>query len=525
MIGVIFPVQAALAGQLVLAAMQRSVSASQVCGLPVSGLHIFAPSIIAVVDPPEAWGDDLIRWLTSSRGKLLIFGRMPARLAMRLRCVFGQWPESMSSAANSLPATPQESSESLATVRYTSLSDRLSVPAWARAFERFDFGDEWNNLGYGAIRADASIWAIREPLDVEESARLASVHIDGERRFSYAGLWDEDDVSILWFNRAVGPCDSFEWRIVENFLSSYRAEQIPCQPVLSEVPWGYDAAITSRLDCDEDIESARPLWNAYRKLGIPFSLAIHARYVGDAEHASIVRDMVTDGTVAILSHSATHAPNWGGSYDAALWEATESKRSIEAAIGKHVRYAVSPFHQSPKYALDALSDAGYAGCVGGIISSDPEFLMARGGAIAGMPDGFIGHSQQAMLHGSCLRSNGDPLAIYKQAFDFAFESRTLFGYLDHPFSARYQYGWPTEPMRIDAHEQLLAYISSRAGNPLFMSEEDALDFLRAKSLVRVVEVDGNFYTHLPFRSEGLTPLPLAIEFRGSVEVVSCLTQC
>src|SRR5690606_27172436 len=112
-----------------------------------------------------------------------------------------------------------------------------------------------------------------------------------------------------------------------------------------------------------------------------------------------------------------------------------------------VPYAVSPFHQSPQYALEALCDVGYSGCIGGIIRNDPEFLLARGGELAGFPVGFIGHSQQCMLHGDCLLEAGDPLAIYKMAFDQALETRSLFGYLDHPFSERYQYGWVDEESR------------------------------------------------------------------------------
>jgi hypothetical protein len=186
---------------------------------------------------------------------------------------------------------------------------------------------------------------------------------------------------------------------------------------------------------------------------------------------------------------------------------------LEAVTGVPVRYAVSPFHQSPSYAMRGLADGGYQGCVGGIIRNDPEFLTARGGALAGVPAGFVGHSQQCMLHGECMLKEGDPLAIFKQAFDLAYATNTLFGYLDHPFSERYAYGWPDEASRIEAHEQFIAYIRSRAQQPLFMHEDAALDFIRFRSLTQIIEEDGRFRVLTP--SSKATPFRLGVEFRGA----------
>jgi hypothetical protein len=351
-------------------------------------------------------------------------------------------------------------------------------------------------------------------VQVPAEAELAALEVAGERQFAYAALWDVDGSSVLWFNRPVGPCDSFEWRMVEQFVSGYRADTLPCQPVLSELPWGYDAAITSRLDCDEDIESARPLWQAYQRMGVPFSLAVNSQNLSRTEHHGILRELLADRQQgAVLSHTATHAPNWGGSYDCALAEGSQSAQLIEAVTGVPVRYAVSPFHQSPPYAMRGLADAGYDGCIGGIIRNDPEFLTARGGALAGMPTGFVGHSQQCMLHGECMLEEGDPLAVFKQAFDYAYATNTLFGYLDHPFSERYAYGWKDEASRIDAHEQFIAYMRSKARQPLFLHEDAALDFLRFRSLTQIVEEGGAFRVVTP--SSQTTPLTLGVEFRGA----------
>jgi hypothetical protein len=215
----------------------------------------------------------------------------------------------------------------------------------------------------------------------------------------------------------------------------------------------------------------------------------------------------------VLSHTATHAPNWGGSYAAALGEGLESADLLRDVISESVRYAVSPFHQTPDYALQGLVDAGYAGCIGGIIRNDPDFLLARGGVLAGMPDGFVGHSQQCMLHGDCMLQGDDPLAIFKQAFDQAMDSATLFGYLDHPFSERYAYGWESEVQRVQAHTDLIAYIRSRSVQPVFMNENVAMDFLQMKGRVHLIETNDGFATSSTTNSGALQ---LAIDFKNEV---------
>jgi peptidoglycan/xylan/chitin deacetylase (PgdA/CDA1 family) len=512
MIGVLFSNKSAAAGRYVLAAVRRSVSATQAQWVSRSALASMSPNIIVAVDVPQEWGADLLQWLRAQPRKLVIFGRVPLVLARYLNYAVAEFPGDFEAAGRSEAAPSGAARESRAAVRYTKLAQALAGREWHRPFERFDFTDEWNNLGYGAIRGDGSMWSIAEAGQVAAGAELASVCVADERVCSYAAQWDSEASSVLWFNRAVGPCDSFEWRTVESFLSSYRADALPSQPVLSEVPWGYDAAITSRLDCDEDVESARPLWQLYQRLGIPFSLAVHTQNLSHPKHHGILRELIVSGG-AVLSHTATHAPNWGGSYDAAFEEGRQSAALLRDVVGRPVRYAVSPFHQSPPYALQGLSDAGYEGCIGGIIRNDPEFVLARGGTLAGLPSGFVGHSQQCMLHGDCMLNAGDPLAVFKLAFDLAYETRTLFGYLDHPFSERYQYGWPDEATRVAAHEQFIGYIRSRVAKPVFMHEEDALDFLTMKSLTQVIEEDGVFRAQLP--NAGSMPITLGIEFRGS----------
>jgi hypothetical protein len=500
------------AGSIVLTAVHRSVSRAQVTRISFKVCEDY--DVIVAVDVPDHWGDRLLDWLNRGNRKLLVFGNLPTALIGHFGWRMTDWPENMSELVDCDATSPHQMRQSAAEVCYSNRANDLVASGWRRPFKRFDFADEWNNLGFGAIGFDETHWSVTKGV-IAEDLELAAVNLSGEYHSSYAGLKDTDDASMPWFNRAVGPCDSFEWSVVEKFLSGYRHRQLPCHPVMREIPAGYDAAVTSRLDCDEDIESARTLWQMYCDLEVPFSLAVHTLVLSERKHHLLLREVLESGG-AVLSHTANHAPNWGGSYDAAFWQGSESARALYEVTGQWVKYAVSPFHQSPGYALQGLNDAGYYGCIGGIIRNDPEFLLARGGNVSGLPDDFIGHSQQCMLHGDCLLDEGDPIRIYRQAFDQAYSSGSLFGYLDHPFSARYAYGWPGEELRADAHRQLIEHIRKTAKKPLFINEQDAMDFLLYRANCRVYLDDGIVFQPpaMPGRFQ------VAVEYQGQQVVLT-----
>lgn len=500
-------------GQLVMAALKRSVSSTQVEWRTLGALGASQSKIIVAINPTEDFGHQLLARLQSGDCKMLFLGHLPACLVSALKLQPLEWPSNLLEASRSSLAPTYGYAESQAVVRYRPVAAKLKAANWSRPFERFDFTDEWNNLGYGAIRADQSIWAIAQPLKADLQHEVAGIEVGDVDSASYCGLFDDFTTSVLWINRPVGLIDTYEWRLVEYFMASYRSDELPCQPVIHEIPWGYDAAITMRLDCDEDVESARPLWSAYREMQIPFSLAIHTTNLSSDRHDQILKEMALAGE-SLLSHTATHAPNWGGSYEAALQEGIESATRIRSNSGHSVRYAVSPFHQTPDYALKGLADAGFLGVIGGIIRNDPEFLIARGGELAGLPNGFVGHSQQTMLHGDCMLSEGDPLAIFKAAFDRAQETKTLFGYLDHPFSERYQYGWSDEASRVTQHRSLVKYIRSQTENPIFLSEDEAMDFLRDKMQWHLRLNQGRY--RLEYTGGAVQPLSPTVEYRGEL---------
>lgn len=519
MIHVISPGTGINAGVVVKAALKRSCGHSLV--QPVSIAHMTSwlnkpgqATCWVLIDPPETWSNLIIKALRSNT-KVMLFGNIPPSLADYLGATVAPLSDEFHEAAVCPPASTHHFSESPAQIRYL-MDLPLASPIANRPLLRYDFSDEWNNLGYGAIRTDGSAWSVSQQAHIPALALMAEITVGERDLTAYCGLWDYQTSSLLWFNRSVGPIDSQEWRIVEEFLANHRHHELPCWPVLHEIPYGYDAAVTMRLDCDEDIESARPLWKLYQRLEIPFSLAVHTHILTDERQHTLLKDVLAGGG-AILSHTATHAPNWGGSYNAALDEARFSADLIQQATGRRVRYAVSPFHQTPDYARSALADAGYTGCIGGIICNDPDFLMARAGTPPGSSDGFIGHSQQCMLHGDCLLQTADPLAVYKQAFELAKAGKAFFGYLDHPFSTRYQYGWADELQRSAMHKEFISFMKNN-GKVLFCSQDDALDFLNYKAAIGIVPGGDNGF-RIVTSSCYQAKWKLAVEYAATIQPV------
>ena len=518
MIQVIAPGGEQATAELLVAALNRScgLHAAAVCGPQALVDRPWGAVVSVLIDPRAEWAPLIEQALHGQHGvhKLVVLGRLPAELAATLGLrMDSQWPEALWPGVQCPPAPTHRQSASAAHVRYLSNAPRVAqqTPALpVRPFKRFDFADEWNNLGYGAITADGSCWSLAQYATASQANELAQVWVDEDSVCSYAALWDKPQCSLLWFNRSAGPIDSAEWRMVEDYLSCHRPEILPCVPVLSEIPWGFDSAVTMRLDCDEDIESARHLWGVYQDQGVPLSLAIHSKVLADPAQHTLGREVLAQGG-ALLSHTATHSPNWGGSHETAFLEGQMSIQAIEAATGHRVRYAVSPFHHTPDYARRGLSDAGLFGCIGGIIHNDPDFLMARAGIPPACPTGFIGHSQQCMLHGDCMLSQGDPLVIFKTAFDIAQRSGTFFGYLDHPFSSRYAYGWDSEAQRGQAHVGLIEYIRQTGQRVCWANASDAMDFLHRRAHSRVHIDQGQCRVQSPASH---SPWPMGVRFQG-----------
>lgn len=438
------------------------------------------------VDATHPFDHDLL----GMKGKYLVFGAPESRNLNS--CSF--WPliglvpdgtlfspAGADACAGCRPAEHHAESEGFVRYEVHELTRCLPNALRRRPFTRFDFSDEWNNLGFGRIRTDGSPWAMRSGLRTAGSMELAGSRVRHNGGDDYLGayltLFDTPGASFLWCSRPLGPLDSTEWTVVERFVSDWRADELPCLPVLRQVPWGCSAIVTMRLDCDEDISSARDLFEFYSSLGVPLSLAVKTGLPMTPAHLALLRDVMRNGGT-LLSHSHTHPTDWGRCREEALIEATASREWFRHALPEAPlpELAVSPFHSNPPYAMQALEEAGFSGVVSGIIRNDPEYLLGRAG-YAPYTRNLVSVSQQSMLHGDCYAQQGESVETHLQAFAAQHAASGIFGYLDHPFSERYSYGWRDTSQRLRAHEKLVSGIRGFDG-VLFLNQKSCFDWVR-----------------------------------------------
>lgn len=497
------------ARDIVTSALIRSFTAAQVAqreiGPPTGG------NCPVWINPPDEVSFELARVLRGG-GKAIVLGRIGPAVAetLGLQCSAPvDWPLEWETCRVD-PKLPHD--ESPAVIHYNTRHALARLaPSVTRPLCRFDFAQEWNNLGFGRIRLDGSAWSVQSAVAIGDAAALANLIAPMGAEYVYAAVRDTAAGSALWFNRPVGPIDSLEWRIVESFLADYRSGELPCWPCLGEIPAGYEGAVCARLDCDEAVASSGPLLELYHDHGLPLSLALLTGQSIEPADLALLRKLLAAGG-SVVSHSVRHEPNWGGSYERACQEAAESRRWFDENLREAtpVRYAVSPFHQNPAYAVQALADNEYEGFVGGIIANDPEYLLGRAGRVPFVSRPLVSLSTQCMLHGDCYERAGNSIDVYRQSFDSHLAARATFGYLDHPFSPRYQYGWTDEATRVKAHSELIEHIGNRP-EIWWANLSDVLDFLRRRDSVRL-RVDAN--DQLAVETPAAAGKPISIFWKG-----------
>jgi len=518
MIHLVFSSRWSAAGEFLCKALERSFTRGQV-EVTVDGFPRLSDRAVAVVIEPGANEAERLIALAKRSAKILLLGALNPEVAAAAGIVFDPRVDYLGDAVTCAPSCNHSSSESAAAICYRKHGLAACSPLRERRFCRFDFANEWNNLGYGRIDIlTGDPWSLAGIGYPKSAVTVADLMLsNGEQIGAAATLFDTPTSAILWFARRVGPIDGADWRVVECFISDYRAHDLPCRPHLRDIPDGFAGAVTARLDCDEEIASAHLLFDFYHSRQLPLSVAVTTDQLKGSRHIDFLRKLEASGG-SILSHSASHPPNWGGSAERAEAEARASKACLEFQLpGLEVRYAVSPFHQNPPFVPVALARAGLKGFIAGTIANDPEFLMARGGSVPYGCNGVISHSQSCMLHGDCLLGVGDPIRIYRKAFRIAREGGQFFGYFDHPFSERYSYGWDSEQDRVSTHAAFIAFMraecASAGGRLLFVNEETCLDFMSEKAATEIA-FDENQETYRVSHSHA-AGLPLSIGYHGA----------
>ncbi len=308
--------------QIVAAALARSFTSAQVnAERSTSAADV---QCAVWVNPADSASEAIERLLTFG-GKALVFGSVGPRVAAVLGLAF-QGPIELPAewaACTARQDSHHDASPAAVTYHHAHPLGRVSALR-VRPLVRFDFAEEWNNHGFGRISLSHDCWSLATAAEIGEATMLARLATPAHDRLVYAALRETSNGAALWFNRPVGPVDSVEWRVVESFLGDYRSDDLPCYPYVSEVPAGYRAAVCARLDCDEAVASCRPLFELYRDHGLPLSLALLTGQEMGGADLRLLREVIVAGG-SVVSHSQSHAPNWGGSYERACAEAQASR--------------------------------------------------------------------------------------------------------------------------------------------------------------------------------------------------------
>lgn len=173
---------------------------------------------------------DVIQQLSSKRSKIIILGKLPTNIAEVLGLDIEILPEDVASWDHCEAASKYSFSESGARISYDNVSGDLECPIIDRPLLRYDFANEWNNMGYGHVRTDGSMWSLacKAKSVSPDVTALASVYRADELLTVYASLSSLNQSEILWVNRSVGFVDTHEFRLLETFITNYKSDTLPC---------------------------------------------------------------------------------------------------------------------------------------------------------------------------------------------------------------------------------------------------------------------------------------------------------
>lgn len=251
--------------------------------------------------------------IKNQKSKVLIFGKISNNLAALIGLILNNNAFNLDEISFS---HEKEEDKSNLVVKYNDHILNKSNALKDRYFYRFDFTDEWNNLAYGSISTDDSIWSVCNSLDIADAQALSYIFDNGKKISVFSSLKDFDNSSVLYINREVGTIDGLDWCVVEDFLTFYRNEELPSLPLILDIPEGCAAVASSRLDCDQSIINSKPIVDLYKKYNINISLAISTGININQDDISFLNDFF-DNDGAVLSHTINHHYYWGENYNIA----------------------------------------------------------------------------------------------------------------------------------------------------------------------------------------------------------------
>lgn len=492
---------------LISSSFQRSFGKSQINNLKnikkkQSGIHIFLESI------SKNANIDFQELIKLGGNKIILNGKLNDEIKkiLNLRILMSDFDYEKPISANSLkPSISRAKINFNQNLNYLTpfLKEIKERPLW-----RYDFDLEWNNNFYGNISNENIMLNLSHNCFLIEGKNVAFIK---NSRYQNIPLISEFEINgniIFWINRNLSLVDLPEWKIIEEFISNGYFRKYPCMPYLTEYSSSENGLITMRLDCDEDIESARNIFEIYKNNNLPISLAITTNQIKESHPISSLPKEVNDYGGTVLNHSHSHPVNWGGSKDKIKEEIITSNNLIKKSFGIQTEYAVSPFHHLTWAALEVLNELNFKGVIAGISSSHHEFLITKGGSINEKLDILV-HSQQCMLHGDCLTKTRK-VDSYLNAFSLYSNLGFSIGYLDHPISKRYDYGWINFERQIKTHQQIIEYLTNK--NIKFIGQKELFQRFAAKEKIQIKTINKNDFYSLEIQNE--SKVCLSITFGG-----------
>ena len=231
---------------------------------------------------------------------------------------------------------------------------------------------------------------------------------------------------------------------------------------------------------------ARPLFELYRRTR---TAALAGAADGPADRRRRRRTAARCHGRRRLGRAAFRAPlaQLGRQLRARVCRSAASRAWLDEHLPEAgpVRYAVSPFHQNPSYAVAALADCGYRGLRR---RHHRQRSRVPAGPAPARCRWHRGRSSRTARSACCTAIATGATATRSTCIAKASTSTSrrgpIFGYLDHPFSARYQYGWTDEATRVARPPP-----ADRTHRPRpdiwWANINDLLDFLRRRDRVAV----------------------------------------
>lgn len=485
---------------LILAAFQRSFGKSQINKIENCNKNDYTINVFLECLAIENY-KNLINLIKGKKNKIILNGKLNDHIKKLLQINDideNVLDEKLNPANKEKPCISESFIKFNEKIPY--LNDYVNI-AHERPTSRFDYDLEWNNHCYGHISSKEEILDLSHKCTLKEEEYVAYISNQKNAKAPLIGQFIINGNLVIWINRNLSLVDIPEWKIIENFISEAFFDDYPCLPYISEFSKSQKGLITMRFDCDEDIESARKVFELYKANQIPISLAITTNQLVDNNSISSLPIDVKEFGGTILNHSHTHPINWGGTKEKIRKEIEKASEIIKKVYGIRTDYAVSPFHHLTWDSLEVLEELNYKGVVAGISSSHHEFLITKGGVINTNSD-IIVHSQQCMLHGDCL---SDYREIDEYLYSFYFSSMLGFsnGFLDHPISKRYDYGWGSIENQFNNHEKIIEFLSNQKIK--LINQEEMFNRLKAKEdlEIHIKLIDSNYHLNVKNNSDFL----------------------